>query len=293
MSKLLPARALVAASLLVLASGCALRPRYTEIVPKDAQEGQTVSFVLVDKATGKPIPEVSLVMGEGRERVRAKTDAQGVFSLPVRRGWRSTDPVLEVNLPAGVRAYEVRPAPASAARSQAGSGHGDHAEHDGHAHGPEGHGHGDHGHGTQPLKSDPTGLLTGCQVEPTPTGVSVECPELMAVVAEGEAGQAAATLADEMVEDFTADFSESFNSQIEREELQLEVAGTQRRALKVGGQLPDGQRVNGTVIAVEPASAEQKPRAVLCLFVGDETRPCGPLLSSLAEKSPEPGVYGP
>lgn len=276
MSKPLPALALGAALLVVLASGCALRPRYTELVPRDAQEGQALAFALVDRRSEKPLPNVPIVIGEGRARVRTQTDSQGVFVLPVARAMRSTNPVLEVSLPRGVHAYDVRPIGQATAQQAEETEPSEDME-----------------QGPGPLRQDPTGVLTGCQVEPTPTGVSVECPELMAVVAHGEEGQTAVALADQMVEEFTTDFRESFASAVEREELQLEVAGVERRALRFTGQLPDGQQVVGTVVSLEPAEEGSRPRALLCLFVGEETRPCGPLLSSLAERLPEPGVYGP
>jgi hypothetical protein len=265
MRTLLPG--LLAASLL-LGAGCALRPRYGELLPPQAQEGQVVAYQLVDADTRAPLPDVPVALGEGQGRVRTRTDAQGVFAFPVSRAWERTNPVLEVTLPRGVHRFELLPAGAP----QAGDA--------GAQRGPE------------PLRADPTGLLTGCQVEPTPTGVSVECPELMAVSATGKPGEDAFALAQQMVDEFARDFAGSFGGEVQRQELELQVAGASRRGLQFEAQLPE-HAVKGTVVAVDPPAPGAPPRAVLCMFVGEQTRPCAPLLDLLATEAPAAGIYGP
>lgn len=98
-------------SLVVLAAGCSLRPRYNDFhllvdVVKDAR------FVVVNPATNQPIAGAKVEMGEGKYRVNVTSDANGVFTLPVDKRYVAENPVLVVNLPAGFTTYEVRLAPA-------------------------------------------------------------------------------------------------------------------------------------------------------------------------------------
>jgi hypothetical protein len=89
-----------------LASGCALRPRYKELVPATAT-GTQLKLQLVDDATGAPLPNVKLELGEGKFRTQATTDAEGLFSLPVDKGYAAENAVLVVTLPREVAAYKV------------------------------------------------------------------------------------------------------------------------------------------------------------------------------------------
>lgn len=103
------------ASLLAL-SGCALRPRYADFV-SPSTPGEKVTFVLTEKGTGRPLPNVPVEMSELRTRVRVTTAADGTFSLPVNATYLKENPVIVVAVPRGVSGYElalVTPAPAPA-----------------------------------------------------------------------------------------------------------------------------------------------------------------------------------
>ncbi len=101
----------VAVALLsLLVSGCALRPRYAQVLPANLEEGDVAWLQLVDGTTGSPLPDVPVIVGEGRERVRQRTNAEGIFTLPVQASWQRSNPIIEVTLPRGVTRYEIRPA---------------------------------------------------------------------------------------------------------------------------------------------------------------------------------------
>lgn len=100
-------------SLVVVAAGCSLRPRYNDYhlmvdVLKEAR------FVVVNPADNQPIAGAKVEMGEGKSKVTTVSDAMGGFLLPVDKRFVEENPVLVVTLPKGVEKYEVRLAPPSA-----------------------------------------------------------------------------------------------------------------------------------------------------------------------------------
>jgi hypothetical protein len=106
--------ALVALSLM---SACVLRPHYKDMVQPEgapkAAEGQTLTMRLVDLATGQPIPGAKVIAGTSRARLAATSDAEGHISVPVAQALIEENPLVEVVLPKGVKAYQfqvLRPA---------------------------------------------------------------------------------------------------------------------------------------------------------------------------------------
>ena len=106
-----------------LLSACALRPRYKDMVqPEGATqqtvEGQTLMMRVVEPATGKPIPGAKVIAGAtSRARLAATTDEQGRLDVPVSQALLEENPLVEVVLPKGVKAYQfqvLRPAEAPA-----------------------------------------------------------------------------------------------------------------------------------------------------------------------------------
>jgi hypothetical protein len=95
--------------LALLATGCALRPRYADFV-SEATPGPQSLFVLTDEA-GQPLPGVTVELSELRNRVVVTTAADGTFALPVDKRYLKENPVLVVRLPAGVMGYTVSLAP--------------------------------------------------------------------------------------------------------------------------------------------------------------------------------------
>jgi hypothetical protein len=112
--------ALVALGLL---SACALRPRYKDMVQPEgssekAVDGQTLLMYLVDPTTGQPIKGAKVIAGAGRTRLAATSDDAGRLSVPVAQALLEENPLVEVVLPKGVKAYQFQvvrsEAPASA-----------------------------------------------------------------------------------------------------------------------------------------------------------------------------------
>lgn len=101
---------LVASSLALLLSGCALRPRYADFVTAKT-EGKEIAFVLQDADTGKPVPGAKVEVSELRNRLNVTTAADGTFKLPVEKKYLDENPVFVVTLPRGVEKYTVKLAP--------------------------------------------------------------------------------------------------------------------------------------------------------------------------------------
>ena len=102
--------ALVALSLL---SACALRPHYRDMVQpagasQKAAEGQVLMMRVVDPATGQPIKGAKVIAGSGRTRLAATSDAEGRISVPVAQSLLEENPLVEVVLPKGVKAYQFQ-----------------------------------------------------------------------------------------------------------------------------------------------------------------------------------------
>jgi len=94
----------------VALGGCALRPRYTELVTPQLTAGQ-VKLVLLQEPERAPLVGVRVEMSEGKSRYAAVTAADGTFTLPVTKAYRDENPILVVALPPGVAGYRVELAP--------------------------------------------------------------------------------------------------------------------------------------------------------------------------------------
>lgn len=116
--------ALVALGLL---SACTLRPHYKDMVqpvgaPQQAVDGQTLVMRLVDPSTGQPIQGAKVLAGTERARLSATSDAEGRISVPVSQALLKENPLVEVVLPKGVKAYQfqvLRPTESPAAEPPA------------------------------------------------------------------------------------------------------------------------------------------------------------------------------
>jgi hypothetical protein len=103
----------VALVTLGLLSACTLRPHYKDMVqPAGASpqvvDGQTLMMRVVDPATGQPIPGAKVMAGTGRARLATTSDAEGRLSLPVSQALLEENPLVEVVLPKGVKAYQFQ-----------------------------------------------------------------------------------------------------------------------------------------------------------------------------------------
>ena len=118
-----------------LLTACALRPRYKDMVQPvgapQAAQGQTLLMRVVDPATGQPISGAKVIAGANRERLAATSDEQGRISVPVSQVLLDENPLVEVVLPKGVKAYQfqvvrevVAPAPPAAPLPVAGPSEG-------------------------------------------------------------------------------------------------------------------------------------------------------------------------
>ncbi|MCP3099701.1 hypothetical protein LZ198_12565 [Myxococcus sp. K15C18031901] len=103
--------ALVASSLL---SACALRPTYQQVVQAPGSDsvtaGQTVVLRVVDGA-GKPVEGARVLAGEGRTRLSATSDAEGIVKVEVSGTLLKENPLVEVINPRGVTSYRIVPVP--------------------------------------------------------------------------------------------------------------------------------------------------------------------------------------
>ncbi|WP_375742388.1 carboxypeptidase-like regulatory domain-containing protein [Corallococcus interemptor] len=102
-----------------LLSGCALRPRYNEVIQANGatalQAGQLVVLRVTDAATGKPVKGAKVLGGEYRNHINATTDENGEFSLQLDPGLVKENPLVEVVLPKGVRGYKLQVVPSGQA----------------------------------------------------------------------------------------------------------------------------------------------------------------------------------
>lgn len=103
MIRSLPLFALIA--VLLASTGCALRPRYAQLV--QGVEEDRATFQLIDAQTKAPIANARVEVGSGKQAVRARTDADGRFELPVRKQWLKEDPIVVVTAPGSVRDYQL------------------------------------------------------------------------------------------------------------------------------------------------------------------------------------------
>jgi hypothetical protein len=96
-----------------LLSACALRPRYKDMVQPEGSlqqpvEGQTLLMRVVEPATGQPIPGVKVIAGANRTRLAVMSDDQGRIAVPVSQALLEENPLVEVVLPKGVKAYQFQ-----------------------------------------------------------------------------------------------------------------------------------------------------------------------------------------
>lgn len=94
----------------VLASGCALRPRYADFVTSKTT-GKEVTFVVLDAATRQPVPNAKIEVSELRNRISVTTAVDGTFKLPVDKKYLEENPVFVVTLPRGFEQYQLSLAP--------------------------------------------------------------------------------------------------------------------------------------------------------------------------------------
>ncbi|MCE9670937.1 carboxypeptidase-like regulatory domain-containing protein [Myxococcus stipitatus] len=110
--------ALAASSLL---SACALRPTYQQVVQSPGVEslspGQTVVLRVVD-AAGAPVAGARILAGEGRTRLSATSDADGIVKLEVSGTLLKENPLVEVITPKGVSGYRLLPVPSGDAPAE-------------------------------------------------------------------------------------------------------------------------------------------------------------------------------
>lgn len=103
--------------LVLVASGCALRPRYGDFITADTKASE-VRFAVIDTDTKARVAGAKVEVGEFKSRVVATTDKDGVFTVPVSSTLISDNPVFVVALPKGVTSYRIEPvkdeAPAAA-----------------------------------------------------------------------------------------------------------------------------------------------------------------------------------
>lgn len=101
----------------VVLAGCALRPRYGEVVAANTL-GSEVKLTLVDSRNNQPLANARVEIGEGKARYQTTTDARGLFTLPNKKSYLDENSLIVVTLPAGVDGYRLvvappEPAPAS------------------------------------------------------------------------------------------------------------------------------------------------------------------------------------
>jgi hypothetical protein len=90
----------------VAVSACALRPRYTDFITRRT-EGKSVTFLVSDMETGKPIPNARVEVSELKNRIILNTAIDGTFTLPVEKKYIDEDPVFVVTLPIGFKRYRL------------------------------------------------------------------------------------------------------------------------------------------------------------------------------------------
>lgn len=93
----------------LLASSCALRPRYRDFVSATTT-GPSLTLQMTDPG-GAPVANAKVEMSELKNRQSFSTGADGTFSVPVEKKYLDENPVLVVQLPAGAKAYRLALAP--------------------------------------------------------------------------------------------------------------------------------------------------------------------------------------
>lgn len=94
-------------------TACALRPRLNEVVKTSGSSPgeNSVTFLLVDSRTGAPIPGARVSASDGHETARATSDQGGRVKLVWSERIAAANPLVVIDLPAGVPGYKIQPVP--------------------------------------------------------------------------------------------------------------------------------------------------------------------------------------
>ncbi|MBE4750147.1 hypothetical protein G4177_18440 [Corallococcus sp. ZKHCc1 1396] len=108
-----------------LLSACSLRPRYKDLVQTSGTaqltEEQLVVLRVTDASTGEPVKGAKVSGGEYRNRLNVVSDENGEVSLKVNKALLTENPLVEVVLPKGVRAYKLQLVPSGEAPASEGA----------------------------------------------------------------------------------------------------------------------------------------------------------------------------
>ena len=88
----------------LVTEGCALRPRYNDLVARE-ETARELRFRVLNADTREPLVGASVEMGDGKYKVVAVADAQGIVKLPVAKRYRDDNSVVAVTLAAGLPRY--------------------------------------------------------------------------------------------------------------------------------------------------------------------------------------------
>lgn len=94
---------------LLMAQGCALRPRYRDFVTA-ATEAKEVQLMVTNGA-GAPLPNAKVELSEWKNRLVLTSGPDGVVKLPVEKKYLDENPVLVLQLPPGTSSYALALAP--------------------------------------------------------------------------------------------------------------------------------------------------------------------------------------
>ncbi|MBL8912909.1 MAG: hypothetical protein JNM17_19605 [Archangium sp.] len=96
----------------LLATGCALRPRYGDFVTAKT-EGKELALVVIDTATTRPVPGAKVELSELKNRLNLTTASDGTFKVPVEKKYLDENSIFVVTLPKDVTGYRIELARAS------------------------------------------------------------------------------------------------------------------------------------------------------------------------------------
>src|SRR5512133_721746 len=95
---------LVSAALLL--GSCALRPQYRDLLAAGAPASDEMTAVFFpDPATGAPLSNVKITIGDGPQRIQTTTDAEGRALIPRVSRFEVENPVVVLERPDGRHAY--------------------------------------------------------------------------------------------------------------------------------------------------------------------------------------------
>ena len=104
----------VVGALVLLSTGCALRPRYQEFVTADRLKDTatpSVSLTVTDPSTGQPLAGAKVEIGEFPKKFSAVTGADGLVNVPLDKRYHADNAIIAVTLPKGVSRYKLAPTP--------------------------------------------------------------------------------------------------------------------------------------------------------------------------------------